>query len=158
MADEYPITPAVKAKLVARLTSGTLVHRDIHRVTGWDIKLPYGKVVDAIGAEFGYRLQRDALGQLPDDPNHKQRKLFRFEAVSAQPVRMTDFCTLGEIASRASMLQIVCSRCERRGRYRLDTLIARHGADAGVRVIVPELIADCRRCGGSGATCCFPSY
>jgi len=30
-----------------------------------------------------------------------------------------------------------------RGRYRLDNLIARHGADAGVRVIVPELTADC---------------
>jgi hypothetical protein len=30
-----------------------------------------------------------------------------------------------------------------RGRYRLDALIARHGAEAGARVIVPELTADC---------------
>jgi len=156
MADEYPRTPAVKEKLVARLASGTLTHREIHRITGWDIKLTYGKEVDAIGAEFGYRLHRDALGQLPDDPKHKRCKLFRFEVMGAEPVRMTDLRTLGEIASRTSMLQVACSRCDRRGRYRLDTLIARHGADAGVRVILPALVADCRRCGGGGATCCFP--
>jgi len=36
-----------------------------------------------------------------------------------------------------------CSRCERRGRYRLDTLIARHGTDAPVRVIVYGLTVDC---------------
>jgi len=41
------------------------------------------------------------------------------------------------------MLEVACSRCERRGRYRLDNLIARHGAGAPVRVIVPELTADC---------------
>jgi len=41
------------------------------------------------------------------------------------------------------MLQVACSRCERRGRYRLDTRFARHGADAGARVIVPEITADC---------------
>lgn len=43
------------------------------------------------------------------------------------------------------MLEVACTRCERRGRYRLDTLVARHGADAGVRAIVPELTADCPR-------------
>jgi len=56
---------------------------------------------------------------------------------------VSDVHTLGEIAARTSMLSVACSRCERRGRYRLDTLIARHGADAPVRVIVPELTADC---------------
>ena len=56
---------------------------------------------------------------------------------------MTDVRTPGEIAARTSMLSIACGRCERRGRYRLDTSIARHGADTGVRVIVPELTADC---------------
>jgi hypothetical protein len=40
------------------------------------------------------------------------------------------------------MQQVACSRCERRGRYRLDALIERHGAGAGVRVIVPELTAN----------------
>ena len=33
------------------------------------------------------------------------------------------------------MLQVACSRCECHCRYWLDTLIARHGADAPVRVI-----------------------
>jgi len=56
---------------------------------------------------------------------------------------VTDLRTLGEIAARTSMLAVACSRCERRGRYRADALIARHGADASARVIVPELTADC---------------
>ena len=56
---------------------------------------------------------------------------------------MSDLRTLGEIAARTGLLVVACSRCERRGRYRLDNLITRHGADAGVRVIVPELTADC---------------
>ena len=46
---------------------------------------------------------------------------------------MTDVRTFAEGASRTSMLTVACLRCERRGRYRLDTLIARHVADAGVR-------------------------
>jgi len=40
-------------------------------------------------------------------------------------------------------VRVACSRCERRGRYWLHNLIARHGADAGARVIVPGLTADC---------------
>jgi len=31
--------------------------------------------------------------------------------------------TPGEIATRTGMLTVACSRCERRGRYRLDNLI-----------------------------------
>jgi hypothetical protein len=58
---------------------------------------------------------------------------------------MSDLRTLGEIAGRTRMLQVACSRCDRHGRYRLDTLIARHGADAGVRITVSELTADCPR-------------
>ena len=41
---------------------------------------------------------------------------------------MTDLRTLGEIASRTAILSVACSRCERRGRYRLGNLITRHGA------------------------------
>jgi len=44
---------------------------------------------------------------------------------------MRDVRTLGEIAARTSVLSVACSRCERRGRYRLDKLITRYGADAG---------------------------
>jgi hypothetical protein len=47
---------------------------------------------------------------------------------------MSHVRTLGEIAVRTSMRTIACSRCERRGRYRIDTLIAVDGANAGVRV------------------------
>jgi hypothetical protein len=46
---------------------------------------------------------------------------------------VTDLRSLGEIAGRTDMLAGACSRCECRGRYRLDTLIARHGAAAGQR-------------------------
>jgi hypothetical protein len=31
------------------------------------------------------------------------------------------------------MLQVACSRCDRRGRYQLDNLIARHRADGRAR-------------------------
>ena len=47
---------------------------------------------------------------------------------------MSDLRPLGEIAARTAMLEVACSRCERRGRYRLDRLIARHGAEAGARL------------------------
>ena len=36
--------------------------------------------------------------------------------------------TFGEIAETLSMLNVVCDRCGRRGRYRLDKLIAKYGA------------------------------
>jgi len=45
--------------------------------------------------------------------------------------------TLGGIATRAGILAVACSRRERRGRYRLDALIARHGAKAGVACHCP---------------------
>jgi hypothetical protein len=72
MPDKYPASPAVKADLVALLTSGTRIHAEIHDATGWGTKLNYAKAVRAIGAEFGYSLQ------LGDDPDHKRRKTFRF--------------------------------------------------------------------------------
>lgn len=58
---------------------------------------------------------------------------------------MSDLITLGEIAARTSMLEVACSRCERRGRYRLDTLIARYGAEGSARDMLPDLKADCPR-------------
>jgi hypothetical protein len=35
--------------------------------------------------------------------------------------------TLGDVAEHTTVLAVACSRCERAGRYDLDTLIARHG-------------------------------
>ena len=51
---------------------------------------------------------------------------------------LTDLRSLGEVATG-----------ERRGHYRLDKLIARHGADAGARVIVRGLTADCPQQGSA---------
>lgn len=58
---------------------------------------------------------------------------------------MIDIRTLGEIATRTLTLRVACTRCGRHGRYRLDNLIARHGAAAGVGAIVPVLVGDCPR-------------
>jgi len=40
---------------------------------------------------------------------------------------------VGGIATRTDMLTVACSNCERRGHYRLDTLIDRQG-NAGLVV------------------------
>ncbi len=37
--------------------------------------------------------------------------------------------SLGQLAERLTHLEVRCRRCERRGRLRLDRLIAQHGAD-----------------------------
>ena len=43
---------------------------------------------------------------------------------------MTNGCvTLGDVAARASHLEVACSRCGRRGRYQLVRLVAVLGAD-----------------------------
>jgi hypothetical protein len=40
-------------------------------------------------------------------------------------------------------LAVACSRCDRAGRYRLDTLIARHGQDFGIPDLLGVLSEDC---------------
>ncbi len=37
--------------------------------------------------------------------------------------------SLGQLAARLTHLEVRCRRCERRGRLRLDRLIAQHGTD-----------------------------
>ena len=51
---------------------------------------------------------------------------------------------LGEVAARATHLEIACSRCERRGRYLLARLVATYGADFAMTNIGSEL-ANCPR-------------
>ena len=58
-------------------------------------------------------------------------------------IAMADTYSLAEIAARTAMLDVACSGSERRGRYRLDSLIRHYGAPASGRVLVLELIADC---------------
>lgn len=36
------------------------------------------------------------------------------------------FITLDQVATHTAVLAVACSRCDRAGRYSLDTLIARH--------------------------------
>jgi hypothetical protein len=43
--------------------------------------------------------------------------------------------SLGQLAERLTHLEVRCRQCDRRGRLRLDRLIAEHGAD----FLVPEL-------------------
>jgi|KBSMisStaDraftv2_1062788.scaffolds.fasta_scaffold330900_1 hypothetical protein len=51
--------------------------------------------------------------------------------------------TFGEIAETLSMLNVVCDRCGRRGRYRLDKLIAKYGAGSHVQPLQEDLTKDC---------------
>src|SRR4051794_4722239 len=51
--------------------------------------------------------------------------------------------TLSDVAERTEVLNIACTRCERTERYHLDTLIARHGPDFGIPVLLRNLSADC---------------
>jgi hypothetical protein len=53
--------------------------------------------------------------------------------------------TLGQLAERLSHLEVRCSRCERRGRLRLDRLIAAHGADFPGPALRTILAGDCPR-------------
>ncbi|SAL20950.1 hypothetical protein AWB70_01080 [Caballeronia cordobensis] len=51
---------------------------------------------------------------------------------------------LGEVAERASHIEIACSRCDRKGRYRVAKLVARLGEDFPMTDLGAEL-ADCPR-------------
>jgi hypothetical protein len=59
--------------------------------------------------------------------------------------------TLAEIAAKLTMLEVACSRCERRGRLSLARLIEQHGAEASLgdlrEVIAHGCPASCRNVG-----------
>ena len=53
--------------------------------------------------------------------------------------------TLDDLAARIAMLEVACSRCERRGRLQVDLLVAQYG-DAELpelRLILADTDADC---------------
>jgi hypothetical protein len=56
---------------------------------------------------------------------------------------MSGSITLGAVAERTAVLAVACSRCERAGRYNLETLIARHGPNFGISMLLRKLAADC---------------
>jgi hypothetical protein len=67
----------------------------------------------------------------------------RAAALGDEATLMSGSITLGEAAEHTAVLTVACSRCERAGRYNLDTLIARYGADFGIPDLLGVLSADC---------------
>ena len=57
--------------------------------------------------------------------------------------------TLGDLVGKVVMLEIGCSRCDRRGLLRLDRLLAEHGAGMGLPVLGQILAGDCPRAGSA---------
>ena len=53
--------------------------------------------------------------------------------------------TLAEIAAKVTMLEVACSRCERRGRLSLARLIEQHGADASLGDLREVIAQGCPR-------------
>lgn len=53
--------------------------------------------------------------------------------------------SLGEVAARASHINIACSRCDRKGRYRASRLVAEYGADFAMTDLGRELAVCPRR-------------
>jgi hypothetical protein len=51
---------------------------------------------------------------------------------------------LGDVAARAKTLDVACTRCDRRGQYQLERLVARLGPDFPMTDLAGEL-ADCPR-------------
>jgi hypothetical protein len=52
---------------------------------------------------------------------------------------------LGDLNGKLTMLEIACSKCDRRGLLRLDRLIEEHGAGIGMPVLGQTLAGDCPR-------------
>jgi hypothetical protein len=50
---------------------------------------------------------------------------------------------LSEVSEHTTVLDVACNRCDRAGKYRLETLIARHGADFGIPALLRQLSEDC---------------
>ncbi len=57
--------------------------------------------------------------------------------------------TLAEIAARLPMLEVRCMKCDRRGRYRMATLIERYGADFAGPDLRDRLSVDCEKHGAA---------
>ena len=55
-------------------------------------------------------------------------------------------------------IEIVCDRCERRGRYRKATLLERYGGDVVMPEVLARVSADCPKRAGLGADVCGVRY
>jgi hypothetical protein len=54
---------------------------------------------------------------------------------------------LGALRGRLAMLDVACRRCERRGRLRLDRLLAEHGPEMPLPELRMILAGDCPHAG-----------
>ncbi len=57
----------------------------------------------------------------------------------------TGSINLARIAARQSMLEVRCTKCDRRGRYRITTLIERYGPDFAGPDLREKLSVDCEK-------------
>ena len=64
-------------------------------------------------------------------------------ALNEEAVVSEGSITLGDVADHTAVLTVACTRCERAGRYNLDTLIARHGEGFGIPKLLRLLSKDC---------------
>ena len=55
--------------------------------------------------------------------------------------------TLGDLVDRIAMLEVACSRCQRRGRLQVERLIAQHG-DMELPELGRTLAGDCPKAAG----------
>jgi hypothetical protein len=53
--------------------------------------------------------------------------------------------SLGQVAVHTTVLEVVCSRCERADQYRLDMLIAQHGRGFGIPKLLRLMSEDCAK-------------
>ena len=53
--------------------------------------------------------------------------------------------TLGDVVGKLAMLDVACSKCDRRGRLSVAKLIAEHGADMRLPDLREVLAGDCPR-------------
>ena len=57
----------------------------------------------------------------------------------------TGSLTLARIAELLPVIEVRCSKCDRRGRYRMSTLIEQYGADFAGPDLRDKLSADCAK-------------
>jgi hypothetical protein len=54
-----------------------------------------------------------------------------------------DYLAFGDIEGKLDMLDVECTKCERKGRYSVAKLIARYGREGNMQTWRASLSADC---------------
>jgi hypothetical protein len=56
------------------------------------------------------------------------------------------------------IVRIACRYCRRRGQYRLETLVRKHGADAALSDVLRKVSGDCALAGNRTRRGCLGAY